>query len=219
MACLASCGGIYRHDLDTELHLPRTRLVRGDYALVPVTHSHRVHSDRPLSHYYNEDTALDAHCALRPRATFGGVTDASLIDRTGPFDCHSCVPRCRGVPHIHDDTEYLELPDPNWRFSYTYPLQCMEAGGVRWSPDQIHAYNREVLRHNNLIARKRAVGAPGEYMMLHPMMDPHGRFPPGFDRPLMCEEFLNMDGKQHSHSISHCQLSASSCLSNTTTTP
>jgi hypothetical protein len=35
--------------------------------------------------------------------------------------------------------------------------------------------------------------------MLHPMMDPLGRFPPGFDRPLALPEFFDMDGEPQYH--------------------
>lgn len=194
MACHAVHPARFRFDLENELFAPRTRLVHGDYALVPVNSSHRMHSDRPLSHYYADDNALDTRCALRPHHMI--AADAALIDRDGPY---SYSARCRNHPHICDDAEYFDLPDPNWRFSYKYPLQCMEPGGARWSPDQIYAYNRDVLRHNNQIARRRAAGVPGEYMMLYPIMDPLGRFPPGFDRPLPIQDFFGMDGKQHSH--------------------
>ncbi len=71
----------------------------------------------------------------------------------------------------------------------------MEGGRVRWGPDQIRAYNRDVLRHNNQIARRKAAGASAEYMMLHPTMDLQGRFPPGFDAPMRLEEFFGLDGK------------------------
>ena len=203
MACLASHPGFCRHDLETELRSPRARLAHGDYALVPLSHPHRAQSDRPLSHYINDDTALDARCALQHRSILGGVEDAAVIDRVGPFGCSQYAPRCGS---LCNDADYLEMPDPGWRFSYTYPLQCVEAGGVRWSPEQIHAYNRDVLRHNNQIARRRNVGVPGEYMMLHPMMDPVGRFPPGFDRPLRLQDFFSMDGKQCSYFLALCSL-------------
>lgn len=196
MACIASYPGLCRHDLETELALPRARLVHEDYALVPLSRSHRIHPDRPLSHYIADDAALDSHYANQRRPSLRRLADDAVIDRAGPYAYSSTLPRCTSVMSPYDDAEYLDLPDPNWRFSYTYPLQCMEPGGVRWSPNQIHAYNRDVLRHNNQIARRRAAGVPGQYMMLHPMMDSLGRFPPGFDRPLSLQDFFGMDGNQ-----------------------
>jgi hypothetical protein len=197
MSCPASYAGNCYCDLENDLHPPRPRLVRGDYALVPLTHSHR--ADRPLSEYISDDSPLNTACTLRHRPILGGVADAAVIDRDGPYGHHSYYPHCRSLPQSYDDVDYLDLPDPNWRFSHTYPLPCMEAGRVRWGPDQIRAYNRDVLRHNNQIARRKAVGVPGEYMMLHPTMDLQGRFPPGFDRPMRVEDFFGLDGKQPSH--------------------
>lgn len=196
MPCNASHPGCCRHDLDSELALPRARLAHEDYALVPLSHSHHAHSDRPLSHYIADDSALDPHYSHRRRPIHRCYPDDASIAQS-PY-----IPRCRNPGSPHNDAECLELPDPNWRFSYSYPLQGMEPGGVRWSPGQIHAYNRDVIRHNNQIARRRAAGVPGEYMKLHPMMDSLGRFPPGFDRPLSLQEFFGMDGKQDSHLFS-----------------
>lgn len=196
MACLASHPGFCHHDLGNEIYSPRPRLVHGDFAVVPLAPSNRGHSNRSLAQHINDDNALDTRCALQHPSNFGGVGDAALIDRNGPFICSSCAPRCRSHPHLCDD--HLDVPE-GWQSPYTYPLQCMEPGGVRWGPDQIHAYNRDVLRHNNQIARRRDGGVPGKYLMLHPMMDPLGRFPPGFDRPLRLQDFFSMDGKQHSH--------------------
>lgn len=198
MACLAHHQGICRYDLRNELLLPRARLLHSDYALVPLNHSQRARSDRPLAHHIADDSALDARCGLRHRSLLGGVADSAVIDRIGPFGGSTCSPRCRSLPHLYDDAEYLDVPE-HWQFSHTYPLQCKESGGIGRSPDQIQAYNRDVLRHNNQIARRRNVGVPGEYMMLHPMMDPLGRFAPGFDRPMPFDHFLAMDGKRHSY--------------------
>ena len=202
MPCIANHPGLCRHELDAELALPRARLAHEDYALMPLSHSHHMHPDRPLSHYIADDSALDTLYSHRRRPIFRGFADDALIDRTGPYAHSPYIRRCRSLTCPYNDAECLELPDPNWRFSYSYPLQCMEPGGVRWSPSQIHAYNRDVMRHNNQIARRRAAGVPGEYMMLHPMMDALGRFPPGFDRPLSLQDFFGMDGKQHSHLFS-----------------
>ncbi|KAF7509978.1 hypothetical protein GJ744_007292 [Endocarpon pusillum] len=193
MACLADYPAFCRHDLDNELHAPQARLISGDYALVPIKRTHRSCSDRPLAHYINDDNALDIRYPLRHRSILGGASDDAIIDRHGPFLSSSYSPRYRSLPHLCDDADHLDLPDANWRLPYTYPLQCMEPGGVRWSPEQIHAYNRDVLRHNNQIARRRNAGLPDECMMLLPMMDSLGRFPPGFDRPLRLQEFFNMD--------------------------
>lgn len=190
MACLTTQPGPCRHDLEDELYSPRARLVHGDCHLVPGNNSHRAHSNRPLSHYINGDGALSGPCTHQHR----NIVD-STIDRWGPYNHSSCVPQCGSLPHTSCESDYLDLPDPNWRFSYTYPLPCAESGSVRWRPDQIHAYNRDVLRHNNQIARRRNVGVSGECVMLHPMMDPLGRFPPGFDRPLALPEFFEMDGE------------------------
>ena len=195
MACLASYNGCCRCGSGCDRHSSRPRAAQGDYALVPLNHSHR--ADRPLRDYIADDNALDSARGLRPGRVFSGVQDPAAIDRDGPYGYHLHSPRCRSLPHIYED--YLDLPDPNWRFSYIYPLPGMEAGRVRWSSDQIRAYNRDVLRHNGQIARRKAASVPGEYMMLHPMMDPHGRFPPGFDRPVGIEDFFGWEGKWHSH--------------------
>jgi hypothetical protein len=211
MACLTTYQGLCRHDLEDELNSPRTRLVHGDYALVPLASNRREHSDYPLSHYINNDSALSPPCALRHRAVLRGVTDAAAIDRQGPFGYSSYTPRCRSAPQPYDDAEYFDVPRAGWRFPHTYPLQCIEPGGSRWSPEQIHAYNRDVVRHNNQIASRRMVGVPSEYMMLHPMMDPLGRFPPGFDRPWRLDEFLAMDGKQRPHLFKFPLSISSSC--------
>lgn len=204
MACLDNYHGLSRRDLEDELYSPRARLVHGDYPLLPVNRSRRLHSDRPLSHFIADDGAHDARCAARHRPLLDSITDPAGIEREGPYDYSSCIPRCRTLPRLYNDADYLDPPDPHWRFSYTYPLPCMEPGGAPWSPDQIRTYNRDVLRHNNQIARRQAVGAPGEYMMLHPMMDQFGRFPPGFDSPLHPSEFFSMDGKQHFHIFHQC---------------
>ncbi len=201
MACLADYPAFCRHDLDNELHSPQARLISEDYAIVPVKRTHRSYSERPLAHYINDDNASDIRSALRHRPMLGGVADDAIIDRHGPFLSSSYSPRYRSLPHLCGDADHLDLPDSNWQLPYTYPLQCMEPGGVRWGPDQIHAYNRDVLRHNNQIARRTNAGVQGEYMMLLPMMDPQGQFPPGFDRPLRLQEFLNMDGKQEIHTL------------------
>jgi len=194
MPCLISHPEFCRHDLENEGCSSRTRLLHGDFALVPLPHPHRGHSNRSLAQHINDDNALETRCALQHRFFPSRVEDAAAIDRNGPFIHTLCTPRCRGHSHLCDD--YLDAPDSNRRFPHTYPLQCMEPGGVRWSPDQIQAYNRDVIRHNDQIARRRCYGVPGEHMMLHPVMDPHGRFPPGFDRPLRLQDFLSMDGKR-----------------------
>lgn len=193
MAYHPNYNDCYRCDSGYERHSSRPRATHGDYALVPLNHSHR--ADRPLRDYIADENALDSACILRPARIFGGGGDSGAIDREGPYRYHPHSPRCRNVPHTCDDEDYLDQPDPNWRFSYTYPLACMETGRVRWGPDQIRAYNRDVLRHNNQIARRKAAGVAGENMMLHPMMDPHGRFPPGFDRPVGVEDFFRLEGK------------------------
>jgi hypothetical protein len=199
MPYLASHPGFCRHGSGNEVYSPRPRLeVHGDFALVPLSPAHRGHSNRSLAQYINDDNALDKRCALQHRSFLSGFEDAAAIDRNGPFVYPSCAPRCRSHPRLCDDY-YPGAPDSNRRFPHTYPLQCMEPGAVRWSPDQIQAYNRDVLRYNNQIARRRDGSVPGEYMMLHPMMDPLGRFPPGFDRPLRLQDFFSMDGEQRSY--------------------
>ncbi len=205
MAWLASHPRLYRHELENELCTPQARLVQGEYALGPLTYSQRVHSDRPLSHYISGDSALEAHYVLRHRPILGEAGGVAVIDRDGPFRLSSYNPRFRSLPHL--DAEYLDMSDPNRRFPYSYPLPCMDTGGIRWSPGQIHAYNLEVLRHNNQIGRRRTVGESGEYMMLYPMMDPLGRLPPGFDRPRRIEEYLALDGKRHCHLLFECRMS------------
>jgi hypothetical protein len=196
MPCLISDSGFCRHDLENEVCSSRPRLLHGDFALVPLPHTHRGHTNRSLAQHISDDNALETRCALQHRSFHSRVEDAAVIDRNGPFIPTSCAPRCRCRGHAHLCDDYLDGPDIDRRFPYTYPLQCMEPGGVRWSTDQIHAYNRDVLRHNAQIARRRDDGVSGEYMMLHPVMDPHGRFPPGFDRPLRAQDFLSMDGKR-----------------------
>jgi hypothetical protein len=215
MPCLISHSEFCRHDLENEVCSSRPQILHGDFALVPLPHSHRGHSNRSLAQHINDDNALEARCALQHRSFPSRAEDAVVIDRNGPFIHTSCTSPCRGYPHHCDD--YLDAPNSHRRFPHTYPLQCMEPGGVRWSPDQIHAYNRDVIRHNNQIARRRDHGVPGEYMMLHPVMDPHGRFAPGFDRPLRLQDFLGMDGKRRSYLLSIRILPITTLTSNRST--
>lgn len=199
MDYFADYTGLSRYDLENELSLPRARLIHGDYALVPLRSSRRAHSSHhPLTHYTSDGVPFGQLGALGNRSILHPVRDAALVDRDGPYRCSSCTPRCEVHPQTHDDLEYLDIPHPGWHFPYAYPLSCMEPGGLRWGSDQIQEYNRDVLRHNNQIARRRSINVPAEYMMLHPMMDSLSRFSPGFDSPRSISEFLAMEGKQHS---------------------
>jgi hypothetical protein len=193
----------FHHPFFDDIYSHRARLVDGGYALIHLPSPQRVRASDPLAHHItNDERAIDDAYALGHRNAIAEIADASAIDREGPYtDASSRIRspylhRYRTNPPLYDDLDLFDSPRPGWHFPHSYPISGLEPGGSRLGAEQIRAYNRDVLRHNNQIARRRATGVPSEYLMLHPMMDPLGRFPPGFDRPMNMEDYLAVDGKQ-----------------------
>lgn len=167
-----------------EIYLPRARLFNPNQASISEDLSRRAFLQQPLSAHIDGT-------ATRPYAI--GGDDLATIDRDGPYIDRAPLDYSEIRPYIYDDLDTFTSSNRNPHHLYSFPFGDTAPRGIRWGPEEIHAYNSKALLHNASIARRKSLVEPYSQLM-YPIMDSQGRFPSGFDRPMRYEDFLLMEG-------------------------